>query len=632
MKNLILAFAFALMFGPTGQKLLAQSTYSLPNVTTDCPSNCRLITWQAGSDLWNDGTLPVYPAGSVCSGLVADGVTDNTRAINACISAQSSGHAAVIPAGTYYVNGTVRLLSGVVLRGKGTSSTFINLGARGGLTTQNFSFGGHLNPITNYATLPSTYTLRGSPQKGDTTVTIGSGRVSVGTWIKIFGNDDPTLIDDQGTDGWCAWCADNTGYYLMQQIVQVTAITSGSGGAGSVVAISRPIYYPPYTGAVTNAGGKGSNEPAGAKYNIIKFPTQKAGYENFKVTATGDIGANSIILMQGCLYCWVSGVETQTTGSSSDSAHVQWMESYGGETRDNYFHDQRSGASGSGYGIYFKWVNGDQKVENNIVRHNRHGIVWQGGGSGSAVLYNYIDDAYTDDLTYNGSARTGHGAHPFFNLFEGNSFSHIAADDFSGTTSHIVFFRNWLWGDYTGNWTVPTPGTDAPTPASPDPQGGFDAVDLYQNQEYYSFVGNILGNPGLHATWSAATLSLPCALNSCGYQEASAPGVYSYGNTVMHSGGLAATSSGTILRHGNYDYLTKGVAYWDGGSNHSLASSLYYASKPSFFGRCTWPVYGYDLAPMTNTLPAQSRYNNGTSVCTVSVSLTPPATVTADVL
>ena len=45
----------------------------------------------------------------------------------------------------------------------------------------------------------------------------------------------------------------------------------------------------------------------------------------------------------------------------------------------------------------------------------------EGGGSGIAILYNYIDDNYTDDTTYLGSARANHGAHPYMNLYEGTS-------------------------------------------------------------------------------------------------------------------------------------------------------------------------------------------------------------------
>jgi hypothetical protein len=577
------------------QRVQAQ-TYTLPNDNTSCPSNCRLITWQTGSDLWNGGLLPNYTS-VTCTGLAGNGTTNDGPAIQTCINNASSGTAVYIPLGTYLVNSTVRLKSNVVLRGAGPT-TQINLGSNGILTTQNFSRSTNLTPSTNYANLPSTYTLSGTPKKGDTTITIGSGTVSVGTWIKVFGNDDPSLINSTGINGNCQWCGDNTGYYVMQQYEQVTAINSGTGGAGSIVSLSHPLYYPLFTSSVTVNGGV---EPAGAKYNIITFPTQKAGYEYFHVTATGDIGAGQIILLQGCLYCWVKGVETQETGSNSGSAHVELDDSYGCEIRDGYYHDQRSGASGSGYGVYFQFTNADHKIENNIIRHNRHAFVFQGGGSGVAFLYNYIDDNYTDDTTYLGSARTSHGAHPFMNLFEGNVISHVAADDFWGTSSHDVFFRNWLWGDETENWS----GAIAPTGT---PTGGFDAIDLYQSQEYYAYVGNVLGHTGLHATWSAATVSSTCSTNNCGYDSPGSPGAYSYGNGSL---GTAATSSGTIIRHGNWDYKTVGVAFWDGGSNHTLASSIYYTSQPGYLNGLPWPLEGPEGNPTINANAAENCYLNG---------------------
>ena len=275
--------------------------------------------------------------------------------------------------------------------------------------------------------------------------------------------------------------------------------------------------------------------------------------------------------------------------------------SYGDEIRDNYVHDQRSGASGSGYGIYFQFTNSDSKVENNIMRHNRHSMVYQGGGSGTAVLFNYMDDNYTDDTTYVGSARTSHGAHPYMNLFEGNVISHIAADDFWGTSSHDVFFRNWIWGDETQNWAGAVVATGTPN-------SGFDAVDLYQSQEYYSFVGNVLGRTGLHSTWSSATLSITCSTNNCGYEPASSPGVYSYGSSKL---GSAATSSGTVLRHGNWDYKTLGVAFWDGGTTHTLPASIYYPSAPALLSGYAWPLEGPEGNPTVNANPAQNCYLNG---------------------
>jgi len=556
-----------------GQPLVAQTPYQLPNSNTGCPSNCLLIPWQAGSDLWNGGILPVYSQ-VTCTGLAGNGTTNDGPAMQTCINNAAASTAVYIPAGTYLVNSTVSLKSNVVLRGAGPT-TQINLGASGQLTTQNWSFSTNLNPPTSYGCNPSSsckaYAIANAFNKGDTTISISSGSPSVGSWISVTSDDDPSLVSSTGTDGFCQWCGFNNGYQSMQQIVQVPAIS------GSTLTLSRPLYYKSYT------------NPA---YRIITFPTQKAGFEYFHVTATSDIGASQIIFMQGCLYCWVKGVETQNTGSSSGSAHIEFDNSYGGEVRDSYVHDGRSSASGANYGIYFQFVNSDHKVENNVMRHNRHGFVFQGGGSGIAILYNYIDDLYTDDLTYLGSARTSHGAHQYMNLIEGNAASHIAADDFWGTSSHVVFFRNWLWGGETGTGVPSFPPSD-----------GYDAVDLYTLQNYYSYVGNVLGKLGLQANWSAASLS---GFNE--YGSASNPIVYSYANTT--SGSIPAPST-TVLRHGNWDYFTNGVAFWDGGSNHTLQTSMYYTAQPAFLSGYAWPLEGPEGNPTINANPAENCYLRG---------------------
>ncbi len=559
--------ALALIAIAPGRSVDAQ-TYSLPNDNTGCPANCRVIPWQAGSDLWNGGTLPVYPA-TTCTGLAANGTTNDGPAIQACINSAAANTAVYLPAGTYLVNSTIRLKSGVVLRGAGPT-TQINLGSSGQLTTQAFTASTNLTPPTSYGNNSPGYALGGAPKKGDTTITISSGSVNPGDWIAIFADDDPTLVTVTGEDGRCDWCGDNTGYRVMQQIDQVTAVS------GTTATLARPLYYTLYT------------NPEYRKYNFL---TQKAGYEYFHVTATGDIGSNQIILLQGCLYCWVKGVETQNTGSNSGSAHIEMDYTYGAEIRDNYVHDQRSGASGAGYGIFLNFINSDAKVENNIMRHNRHGFVFQGGGSGVVFLYNYVDDDYTDDLTYLGSARTSHGAHPYMNLLEGNIASHIAADDFWGSSSHFVFFRNWLWGDETGTGVPSFP-----------PQEGFDAIDIYPLQTYYSFVGNVLGHTGLLTNWGAATLS-----GFDEYASAATPIVYSFAGA---SGSIPSTLT-TAIRQGNWDYKTGGVAYWDGGAAHTLAASMYYPSEPSFMKGYPWPLEGPEGNPTINPNPAENCYLNG---------------------
>ena len=669
---LIFALAFAVQLAGHAQ------TYSLPNQDAGCPSNCRQIPWQTGSDIWNGGVLPTYP-GVPCTGLAGDGVTDDGPAIQACINALSPKQCAVVPAGTYFIDTVVRLQSFTCLRGAQPEGappfmptvqggeTFLVLGPGTDwdpaeknetalLTNQAFStFGGGLYPPQHYGKFPSTCFISGSPQKGDTTVTIASGNpagcaVSVGTWLEIYGPDDPSLISSSGTDGFCEWCGNNSGFYLQQQMVQVT----GLDATGTVATLSKPLYYTINRASQTvpdpiNTGTM-VTEPAGVQYSIITFATTQAGFENLRIDGSqNDIGYGDILLLRGCLECWVKNVETFATGTGGGSSHVEIDFGYGDEIRDSAFHDERNGGGGAGYGVYFIYSNSDTKVENNIFYHNRHWIVYEGGGTGTAVLYNYADDGMTDDCTYFAGGRTSHGGHPFFNLFEGNINQHLAADDFWGSSSHFVMFRNWFrggepnyawpsgniqtWG--SGPLMSPNNQSDCtPTYLFP-PEDGFAAVDLYTGQPYYSYVANVLGNNSNFPTgdiWSAATLT--------GFNEYAAPAtpiVYSYGGQLVIDdsavGGsptttIGASSAATIIRQGNWDYLTNGVAFNDSGNcggSCTYSPSMYYATEPPFISSagCAWPEQGPDLSVHGSLQqPAYMRAVYGS--CTTPVTA-PPA-------
>jgi hypothetical protein len=414
---------------------------------------------------------------------------------------------------------------------------------------------------------------------------------SVGGWIIVSENPDTAIATATGDDGKCTWCGENDGTHLMAQIVQVTAKN------GNTLTISRPLYYTFQSGLSPVA-------------RTLAIGVTKAGIENIRLDGSF---ANhpAFISMDGSADCWVKGVETYDAGNGAKAAHVIMTWSAGNEVRDSYFHDGRDSSADRNYGVYFLFSNSDHKIENNILRHNRHSFAFEGGGSGVVALYNYVDDDYTDDLTYLGSARTNHGAHPYMNLFEGNVISHIAADNIWGSSSHVVFFRNWLWGDETGTGVPSFP-----------PNEGYDAIDVYPLNPYYSFVGNVLGVTGMHTTWSNATLR-----GDNEYASKTSPIAYSYGGA---SGSLPSTST-TSINHGNYDFKTNGVAYWEGGSNHTLRTSMYYGGKPAFFGGCSWPVFGPDLSPVTNTLPAKARYEGSTACGGTANAPAPPSNLQVSV-
>jgi hypothetical protein len=221
-----------------------------------------------------------------------------------------------------------------------------------------------------------------------------------------------------------------------------------------------------------------------------------------------------------------------------------------------------------------------------------------------------VDDDYTDDTSYLGSARFNHGAHPMFNLFEGNIISHITADSYWGSSSHFVNFRNWIWGDETG--------TGVPA----KPTWGNALIDVWYNQNYYSFVGNVLGASGkwMNPNWSGYNLR---------NTKCSQPAIYAYG--CDSNGNYNSKASTSSINHGNWDIKTNGVAYWDGGSNHTLKSSMYYSIKPAFFGSCSWPAFGPDLSPITNTLPAKARFEGDKSCSGAPVVPAPPTNLQTSV-
>jgi hypothetical protein len=546
--------------------------------------------------LWNGGTLPNYTP-VTCSGLAGDGTTNDGPAIQACINSAGPQTAVFIPAGVYYVNSTLSMKSNVALRGAKTSGTPYLPAADGTATTFKLGSSGAIR-FGSSGNKGSSIAINSGLTKGSTSLTLASvSGITTGTWLLVSEDPDPSIpVTKTGRDGNCDWCGwdDDTGKNLMNQLVTVTAAPSGN-----TVTINRPLYYTFQSGL----------HPL---VRTLSVQITKAGLENIRLDGSfADHGA--FISMTNSLYCWVKGVETYLAGSASKAGHVVTSWSQGNEIRDSYFHYGRNFSSDKNYGIYFLFVNSDHKIENNIARVHRHSIALEGGGSGMAFLYNYIDDNHEDDLTYFGAALMNHGAHPYMNLYEGNAASHLIADNYWGSSSHNVMFRNWLWGDQT---TPPASEWLYPAGSLTKPNWGFRPLEIWSQQYYYSIVGNVLGATGKwqNPNWgSYSTLT-----SSCSGGDA----MYNYGCSFNSGSGSDTAAYSTSINHGNWDYKTQGVAYWDGGSNHTLRNSMYYTGKPAFFGGCTWPAFGPDLNPVVNKLPAQARFT-GDNSCSGGTSAAP---------
>lgn len=68
----------------------------------------------------------------------------------------------------------------------------------------------------------------------------------------------------------------------------------------------------------------------------------------------------------------------------------------------------------------------------------------------------------------------------------------------------------------------------------------------------------------------------------------------------------------TVIRDGNYDYLTKSVHWQTVTGSPTLPKSLYLKSKPFFFGSSPWPWVNPLGTTKLYTLPAKARYDAGT--------------------
>jgi len=68
----------------------------------------------------------------------------------------------------------------------------------------------------------------------------------------------------------------------------------------------------------------------------------------------------------------------------------------------------------------------------------------------------------------------------------------------------------------------------------------------------------------------------------------------------------------TVIRGGNFDYLSNKVVWTDGLPEQPLPPSLYLSAKPGFFGNLPWPWVDPTADAKLQTLPAKARSDAGT--------------------
>jgi hypothetical protein len=522
----------------------------------------RLIDW-SGAGVWVGGTkgIPDYPVGVTCAppaySVYPDQATDSRAGIQAAIDACPAGRAVYLPAGTYRVGGQINLKSGVSLRGAGPGVTTI-------LATANsvYFFANALGSVSKVLSDPGpgpdganiSGPVASGYAKGSSTVVVSSAlaaNLSAGQIVLINQlNDD--FVTYQGTGGDCTWAGGRG-----QRALGETKLVASKSGTS--ITFTTPLYHE-YRGRL---------QPK--LIRMASSPIKNAGIENLTFDG-GSCSSARCVFFLGAAHCWVRTVEVKNW----DGIGVQmWWGTVGCEVTNCYFHDAKAFGGSQGYATAMLGNSTDNYVYNNIAKWVKLlAAIGSAGGTANVVAYNYCHSTnhYAPHWGLPGCA--SHGAHTLMNLFEENEGPMVQFDGYHGSGSHNVCFRNW----FTGNYNNPSVTTNMICAA---------VSDL---NYYVTFIGNVLGHRGMTGVYETDP-----------YGERNIISIWKRGTDAL--------LRSTLIRHGNYDYITNSTIWDESIAERDIPSSLYLDSKPAWFGSLDWPAIGPDVVGYTKATPAKQRWN-----------------------
>jgi hypothetical protein len=349
---------------------------------------------------------------------------------------------------------------------------------------------------------------------------------------------------------------------------------------------SHQAQLTPYTTDPNNAGHAADNRD---------IHVSQAGVEDLSILG----GAQGGVRFETAAYSWAKGIEvTQWSGEG-----VAIDNSFRIELRDSYIHTGSwPEPGGAGYAISLAAGSSEVLIENNIILDVNKNMVFRSSGAGSVVAYNYADDAFDFDTPgwVESGINASHMAGSHHVLFEGN-LSHNADGEFThGNSIYITFFRNHLTGQRRSF-------TD---------QGGVRAISLAYGSWWYSFIGNVLGRQDQMAGWSYDNPAMKTGTAIWG--QGGTGSIWALGWDPARWGMAPDPETlSTVIRGGNFDYLTNEVVWTDAFEAQTLPASLYLTAKPSFFGNYQWPWVDPVSPAKVYTLPAKARLDAGTPLAVV---------------
>ena len=538
----------------------------------------RRITWTPGVP----GGIPDRM--TVCATLSPSGGDDGAVIAKAIKDCPAEG-VVLLNAGTFTLLSGFSVNKNITVRGAGPGSTILNVMGSG---NQKVSMGG--GGFGASIDVNSGYT------RGSTSITLASASNIVAgdlLWLDQNNDNTTTVVTQMGTGGSCKWCGGlnigsaRGGTRTLGQIIKVT------GKSGNTVTLEKGLYW---------------DYVAAARPAVFKLTTvSRAGIEDLQVTQGDSYPARNLIFMSYCNECWVKNAELK----NGKQRHLEVTFSYRFEVRDSFFHLADSYGQDHGYCMSFWDGATDGLVENNIMDTCLLAVAFNGPCAGNVIAYNYSNNVtYTNDPAFLEGDFATHGAHPYFNLFEGNLGYMAQHDVYWGSSSHNTWFRNRLSGYKAGL------------------SANLHSVIAEASQTYLNFVGNILGTATpAYKRYETENLSSP----GCYTQRDVYKIGYDSGSGDCSASGNDPKAKSTMIRHGNYDYSNKAVLWEPAIGDRTIPNSLYLSGKPVWWGDLPWPPVDPTADPSTFksiTIPARERFN-GSVVTAPATAITYTVTPSA---
>ncbi len=578
---------------PSTDAGLSSSSSSGSGASGDILAASRRVDW---SQVGIPGGIPARAM--ICANVreapynaYGDGLHDDAPAIQAAIDACPENQTVFIPEGRYLLNATLSLSkSHITLRGAGPDKTLL------------FSMAtyGRAVIVGKGAAMGSYIPVTGGYAKGSTSITVAdASSLSVGDFLIIDQENDPGFVTSDGKDGPCNWCgiprcsldvATKCNAWNEPKIGEACAEGKGvcEGGKRALGHIVKVTAKSGNT--LTLEQGLLWDFNAAFAPQVIKagIDAQSIGVEDLYITShEAAIGKNFDYYY--CAYCWLKNVES----SRVNQIHLYATKIYRNEFRENYFHHVRCYTGNYGYAMGFQGHVTASLIENNIFENLASPVSFSSAGGGNVVAYNYFGTNVAEFPTCGANSYgiktdvTHHGAHPVFNLIEGNLAIKVGSDFIWGTTSHHVIFRNNLRG------------------YQEDTYKDNRAVHIAYYSRYFNVLGNLLGSaPDIAFIYEVAGIDSPTSWTM--------PVIFDIGYKASFNAVLAEydpLAKSTLYRHGNYDFANHEVVWDPAISSQSLPDSLYLTGRPAWWTEgLAWPPYGPEAATANNKIPAEARF------------------------